>query len=871
MQFNSLVLSLLQAQFWSITPALPRGAPGTRGQVGTPDVIPDVTFITRQLIPADGFTPALRAEANGFIQGAVPFHTLYGLTPILISSFDDILRHFQGPPAPGPIGRIRIVSHGDDSFIFMPVFTNGHWDFGMQPDWLHALQTSDEAGLRFLISRNAAQSPLFTDVVAEIINGMRSVNHGVLAPFGQDAAGAPAPPANLLRYFQVVNDLYQVRHGSIAITTGPNNVLLTAPQQTTFNTSLGIIEESIRTGLWGAVIGGRPPLTDTHLIDFRDTVLGTTPVQLRFFGPPVNLGPTVIADVNAAMAAVPRVEADIRTAINGGGGQPIFNFDYLGSMVNGLEIFQPLALKLGGTDHDEARIRANGDLEAFCLVAIDLHLLRNGQISINNVPITAGQRTTLRNALLAISNMIRGRIGAPITPTQLNTLRDAIETRPQRQTPIMGSFVYPDARVVKELNAANTAMQSNFRVRYDHFRGLMQPGDASKVDVRGCLIGKTPTFLTTLRDFMGAANRPIVTAPEWFQSFPNGFARGGLNPTTFGEIDALVGAGRAALNITDADVAGAFTAWRGLIDFDAHFDFIRARFAPGASLRDFASLDWRAFQTATNPGGIPILKMEAVRIDDMAALNLGDVIERFRRIFEIPAATRPTAPERTNLTKLQPHVATFNRIKSAIAATAAPAAPTPAQLAQFLTDLTNLKNSITTVPGFPAPAPPLNPPVAPATQADIEAFATAIANHLDTILGPPLNPFFAAVQAATPDAANGPIHYYFNVGLPLLIQSGATPISFAIFLFASGPTQAAAGTVIANALRSWMRIVWTGTPAQAAAMNPFITALAINNDAQRLNAAAVAMLTEQNHSLFPTTDAAICPMPIFGAHIITNP
>ncbi|HEV7241237.1 MAG TPA: hypothetical protein VGQ36_18535, partial [Thermoanaerobaculia bacterium] len=74
MEFGNLVLSLMQLQVWSITPALPRGAAGTRMPVGDPEIIPDVLFITRELGAADGFPPADRAHLNGFIQTGRLFH-----------------------------------------------------------------------------------------------------------------------------------------------------------------------------------------------------------------------------------------------------------------------------------------------------------------------------------------------------------------------------------------------------------------------------------------------------------------------------------------------------------------------------------------------------------------------------------------------------------------------------------------------------------------------------------------------------------------------------------------------------------------------------------------------------------------------------
>ena len=47
---------MLNGLLLSITPALPSGSSGTRPPAGIPEPIPDITFITRELTAADGFS-----------------------------------------------------------------------------------------------------------------------------------------------------------------------------------------------------------------------------------------------------------------------------------------------------------------------------------------------------------------------------------------------------------------------------------------------------------------------------------------------------------------------------------------------------------------------------------------------------------------------------------------------------------------------------------------------------------------------------------------------------------------------------------------------------------------------------------------------
>ena len=149
------------------------------------------------------------------------------------------------------------------------------------------------------------------------------------------------------------------------------------------------------------------------------------------------------------------------------------------------------------------------------------------------------------------------------------------------------------------------------------------------------------------------------------------------------------------------------------------------------------------------------------------------------------------------------------------------------------------------------------------------AFRDAIRTHLDTILGNELNPFFGALQAALGDA-NVAARYYLNIGLPLLVQVGTRPFDSLTCVFVSAATAAAGTTLIAGAFRSWMRIQWSGSTAQAAAMNAVIPALAITNDAQRSPAAQRQMLSEDEHQP-PNTGAGISPMPEYHNHIVTRP
>ena len=536
MQYTSLVFNLLPNLFWSITPALPRGAGGTRLEVGTAEVIPDFTFVARDMTVADGFPVAEVNRLNGFIRQGRAMHTTYGLAPRSVACLDDILRQFE--PSATPVERIRLISHGDQSFVFLPVFRNGRWDYGMQEDRLQAFQDRDEAGLRFLIGGPLQAPPLLPDAVDDIATGQRARNAGLLAPFGLDGAGAPAGVVR--EYFGVVNDLFQVPNGTVMSAPA---MLVTAAQRATLTTSLNLIEAELRRGLVGTTPPGAPAaLTDNQLKALRDAVLAATPAQLGLMGAQRNLAAGAVAATQTALAAVPRVEDDLRTAITGVIQIPtLAGINYSPAVLSAVNVFAPAALRLAGAPRTPANIMADARLADFVASAVDLHHFRNVGVLINGVAPTAAERTTIHDGLMAISTIIRNEIAAravdPIPAADLNALRNAIDNRPVRESMLSGWIPLP-AETFGELTAANTALASGFRNRLIHFRGLMKPGDASKLDIRGCLVGAAPAFLDVVRDFLGgAANKPTVSAPDWFQSFPSGGFTWSTGNSIFGSID----------------------------------------------------------------------------------------------------------------------------------------------------------------------------------------------------------------------------------------------------------------------------------------------------------------------------------------------
>ena len=184
------------------------------------------------------------------------------------------------------------------------------------------------------------------------------------------------------------------------------------------------------------------------------------------------------------------------------------------------------------------------------------------------------------------------------------------------------------------------------------------------------------------------------------------------------------------------------------------------------------------------------------------------------------------------------------------------------------TQLTTLATQLTGLAGFPAPTAPLAP--ASSSLTDIQTSVTNIQTHVDSLLSTNLDPFLNAVRARLTHA-NAEIRYYYNSGLPLPLQSTSEPSTFRVSTFMSADMAAEKTARIAAALRSWMRVHWTGSAAQAAAMNTTINAVAITNGTQQMDATQFAMLSDDDPSTTPATPAVVNPMLAFSTHIKKAP
>ena len=106
--------------------------------------------------------------------------------------------------------------------------------------------------------------------------------------------------------------------------------------------------------------------------------------------------------------------------------------------------------------------------------------------------------------------------GDPITAAQVTALRAAVLTVPVQNL----SLGAQGARITGNLSAAETAADAGF---YADLASMRARFDATSwVDIRGCRVGESASYLEAIAEFFGRPDaRPHVSGPDRFQSFPS--------------------------------------------------------------------------------------------------------------------------------------------------------------------------------------------------------------------------------------------------------------------------------------------------------------------------------------------------------------
>lgn len=142
--------------------------------------------------------------------------------------------------------------------------------------------------------------------------------------------------------------------------------------------------------------------------------------------------------------------------------------------------------------------------------------------------------------------------GAGVTAQQADDLHAAILG--------INTFVFTlapqPADFVTDLEAANRATAGNFYQNLARVRARFKSN--SWIDIRGCRVGGTQSYMRAVQDFFGqGADKPHVSAPDWWQTFP----LAGYRTIVDGDIAGLAG---------DVDVQTALDHWFTVAGIESH-------------------------------------------------------------------------------------------------------------------------------------------------------------------------------------------------------------------------------------------------------------------------------------------------------------
>jgi hypothetical protein len=171
----------------------------------------------------------------------------------------------------------------------------------------------------------------------------------------------------------------------------------------------------------------------------------------------------------------------------------------------------PAALQPFGLD--TAGSTPSGVLDEFIRRVVDLTAYATGNDA---------QARTITAALRTVAAALRARVrqtalpgGGNPTAAQVTSLESAIAAASGT------TFTLPaqNARFMQNLGAAQTAVSGTFLADLNAVRQRFSA--SSWIDIRGCRVGQSESYLQAISEFFGRnGNKPHVSGPDWFQSFP---------------------------------------------------------------------------------------------------------------------------------------------------------------------------------------------------------------------------------------------------------------------------------------------------------------------------------------------------------------
>jgi hypothetical protein len=435
-----------------------------------------------------------------------------------------------------------------------------------------------------------------------------------------------------------------------------------------------------------------------------------------------------------------------------------------------------------------------GEFNDFFKICGSKWVLQQGAIS--NTSVTSILQQAYNVLLADIVSRIRNKISEP----QLNTLRDAIINLGSRTFNIQKPNNLTEYG--QNVNATLTAIQNNnflnklnlVRQRFDR---------NSKIDIRGCQIGREAGFLEAIQRFFGtnATVRPAVSGPQWLHHFNQ---IGSLRPQANVNIVTLFNSGQPPYSSTK--MRQFFEDWaKGFGITNTHLSFWRATL--GLNALTFCTLQWRNSLPTTT---IPIARLQALTTGD-----LRNVIARIADIFLTPATNIPRNPDLNPIVNLVPNLGTWTTQLNVTV----PDTSTPTQLTDhfnnFKTIYERVDNRFTeggSGPNNSQRTIPSTPPF-PLTVKIIRDYQIQLKNFIDTHASSRFLSIKRFMSATLANAQDPPakMRYFLCLGLPFLVYSPtATNANQNLIVAFEDTTGTPANRRQNDAVNYWIRAQWRG-------------------------------------------------------------
>lgn len=417
-----------------------------------------------------------------------------------------------------------------------------------------------------------------------------------------------------------------------------------------------------------------------------------------------------------------------------------------------------------------------------------------------NAITSSSQTSTINQAYDILLEDIISRLRNTVSEPQLQTLV-AASTGLGSNHVLNFQTPHNPANYAQNLSAAITAINGNaFQTKLNRVRARFNQN--SKIDIRGCQVGRDTEFLQAIQSFFGTSQtvRPAVSGPRWFQHFnPIGNITG-LNSNA--RVVTLNNTGFSPYSATQ--VTQALNSWcTGFGITDAHLTFWRQTFS--LDVFAFCALGWKTSIPATR---IPVTRLQAIN-----SASFAELFGKLASIFLVTAANTPTAANITSVNASLSNVGTWSAQLNATIESTATQPQLTAHFNNFKTIYEGVDDRFTGT-SSPTTGQRIIPATAPAslTPAVIRDFQTALKTFIDTHARSRFRPFKRFINAALTNTQDGPakMRYFLCLGLPFLLYDPLANNSNVNIIIAYQDGAAVTNRRQNEAIKYWIRSQWRG-------------------------------------------------------------